>query len=357
MPISVRTALSLDVVVSCVVRVKWDVPVKNKLPLERLISRNQLATSVLPLLVFAINLFAANHSPAGQIMYIGTEFGSTIAKYENGLVSAFVTSPLFNGPGTLAVGLDGTLYVSNYNDNAIFKVSPSGTVTTITTLPGGADVAGLAIDHSGNIYASMYTGGKIIKITPAGIASDFAFTSLPAGGVCDSSGNFYVRDRASPNIKQYSPAGALIGLHSSPVLTHMYQLAIDSQDNIYNGNWHGSPFGSPNANAIVKTPQPFGTPSTIFVPSGGAHPLSDPFSLAFDSGGNLWVTSLNNNTINEYNSSGVYLSSITLNFHPGSIAFSVVPEPNTGTLAIIAGGFLLRRVRKSAWPTGSTINR
>jgi sugar lactone lactonase YvrE len=352
MPISCRTALSLDVVVSCVVRVKWDVAVKNKLPLERLISRNQFVTFVLPLLVFAIIVFATNHSPAGQIMYIGTESGSTIKKYEDGLVSDFVTSPLFNAPGTLAVGQDGTLYVSNYNDNAIFKVSPSGTVNTITTLPGPADVSGLAIDHSGNIYASMYGGGKIVKITPAGITSDFAFTSLPARGVFDSSGNFYVRDSVSANMKQYSPTGTLIGYHSSSVLNHMFDLAIDSQDNIYNGNAHGNPTRpTPNSNAIIKTPQPFGTPSVLFVPAGGAHPLSDPYSLAFDSGGNLWVTSLNNNIINQYNSSGVYLSSITLNFHPGIIAFSIVPEPSTGILAIIAGAFLLRRVRKSAWPT------
>jgi len=124
--------------------------------------------------------------------------------------------------GGLSQGADGNYYGTtsaggtNYNNNpsgTIFKVTPSGALTTIynfcsqqTCADGIAPLAGLIRASDGNFYGTVSGGGTtgagtVFRITPSGTlstlhnfcsASDCGDGSTPEGGVIQGSdGNFY----------------------------------------------------------------------------------------------------------------------------------------------------------------------
>lgn len=142
----------------------------------------------------------------------------------------------FNGPGGIVMDHLGNLYVSD-NHNLIRKILQDGTVSTfagkvINTPPGfangtGPDAnfslpGGLAVDAVNNIYVADYQNNMIRKITPAavvttlsghldkGSANGTALTatfSHPMGVAVDASGNIYVTDNGNNTVRKISASG------------------------------------------------------------------------------------------------------------------------------------------------------
>jgi uncharacterized repeat protein (TIGR03803 family) len=142
---------------------------------------------------------------------------------------AYPTSPLVQG-------LDGNFYGTtalggaNF-DGTIFKVTPSGTVTTIynscsqSGCADGGEPAALVLATDGNFYGTNAIGGggegTVFKITPQGaLTTLYAFTnggSPHAGLVQAPDGNFYgttVSDNGFGTVFKITPQGALTTLYS-----------------------------------------------------------------------------------------------------------------------------------------------
>ena len=74
-----------------------------------------------------------------------------------------------------------------------------------------------------------------------------------------------------------------------------------------------------------------------------------PEGLAFDSAGNLFAASINNNTIEKINSSGTVTVFVNSGLNsPHDMAVQPVPEPSTWALlavglGVVLGGMRLRR--------------
>src|SRR5436309_2119411 len=75
----------------------------------------------------------------------------------------------------------GNLYVTDANNFTIRKITPAGQVTTLAGSPGQSgygdgtgsaarfsDTIGVAVDSAGNVYVADYGNQTIRKITPAG---------------------------------------------------------------------------------------------------------------------------------------------------------------------------------------------
>lgn len=188
---------------------------------------------------------------AGNI-YVGELFNYKIRKITPaGIVTTFAGSGTsgatdatgiaasFNYPNGLCLDASGNMFVADYFNNTVRKITPLGVVTTFagSGTAGAIDALGLAasfngpsgicIDASGNLYVSDFVNNKIRKITPAGMVSIFAGSgavgSLDAtgigasfngpGGICsDVSGNLYVSDTYNHKIRQISPAGVVTTL-------------------------------------------------------------------------------------------------------------------------------------------------
>jgi hypothetical protein len=102
------------------------------------------------------------------------------------------TSASFRSPEGVAVDGAGNVYVVEYINNKILKITPAGVVSTLAgTGTVGADDGpgasssfynpfGVAVDGAGNVYVADYNNQKIRKLTPANsLASTPALTAAP----------------------------------------------------------------------------------------------------------------------------------------------------------------------------------
>ncbi len=76
----------------------------------------------------------------------------------------------------------------------------------------GSGPDGLAFDKSGNLYVANFFDNTVDKITPGGVVSTFINTGLngPKGLAFDSSGNLFVANFNIGEIAEYNSSGALI---------------------------------------------------------------------------------------------------------------------------------------------------
>ncbi len=141
----------------------------------------------------------------------------------SGRVDGVGANARFNSPWGLALDPAGSLYVTDHNNNTIRKIAPDGTVSTLAGLAGTAGSAdgqggaarfngpwGLAVDGVGNVYVTDYWNSTIRRITPSGLVTTVAGVagisgsadglgsasrfSNPTGVAVDLNGNVYVAD-------------------------------------------------------------------------------------------------------------------------------------------------------------------
>jgi hypothetical protein len=168
-------------------------------------------------------------TPAGQV---STFAGNGVKALINGTGS----NASFFKPQGIAIDASGNLYVADWGNYAIRKITPAGVVTTLagSGISGTADGAGasasftgptnIIADQSGNLYVTDQSsqGSRIRMITPAGvvttIAGNNALTSTdgigtsasfyyPWGITIDNTGNLYISDRSSNKIRKLSVTG------------------------------------------------------------------------------------------------------------------------------------------------------
>ena len=153
---------------------------------------------------------------------------TTLAGNSAGLADASGVAAKFSNPAGLTMDASGTLYVADEFNNAIRRVTPDGTVTTLAGggSSGSADGTGtsaqfnlpkgLTIDRSGNLYVSEIGSHVIRKVTPSGVVTTLAGGSegyadglgsaarfdYPAGLALDANGYLYISDSINNVIRR-----------------------------------------------------------------------------------------------------------------------------------------------------------
>jgi sugar lactone lactonase YvrE len=120
----------------------------------------------------------------GPNLFVASQNNSTIFEVSSGgSVQDFVDNTssggLINGPTSLVLGPDGNLYVYNSGSSEITTVSPSKAVSHFVKLDSAAagPYAGLAFDNSGNLYVTNWTNNTISRITPPPLVEGQPFTN------------------------------------------------------------------------------------------------------------------------------------------------------------------------------------
>ena len=207
-----------------------------------------------------------------------------------------------------SVNIGGTCNVNG--GSSIFRYDPAGPPPSIFASNLRAP-RGLAFDSAGNLFVatnspddSCNAQGTIFKITPDGLMSTFA-TGFPVafvqGLAADSVGSLFLTSQASSNtepsnVYKITPNGTL-----SPFGTVSYAgwgVAIDINDNVYVATSGAAAY---QADGHIIRFAPDGTPDSVpyadhaEFPSTEVGLKSGPIGMAFDSSGNLFVSTGNAN--------------------------------------------------------------
>ena len=251
----------------------------------------------------------------------------------------------FASPTGLAADFSGNIYVADQDIHAIRKITGAGVVTTLAgpaSNSGSTDGAGsaaqfnyprgVAVDGSGNIYVADFRNSTIRKITSAGVVTTLAGLAgsvgstdgtgsaarfnLPTGVAVDAGGNVYVAGNRTHTIRKITSAGVVTtlagladtigsadGTGSAAGFNFPAGVAVDASGNVYVADYGDGLF---NSNNTIRKITSAGVVTTIggtvgFVGSadgtGSAAGFSGPFSIAVSNTGTLFVADSGNHRI------------------------------------------------------------
>ena len=325
-----------------------------------------------------------------------------------GLADGTGSAARFTQPLGTAADNAGNVYIADYYNNMIRKITPAGVVTT---LAGSADTgvdadgtgnaasfyqpSGVAVDSSGNVYVADTYNYTIRKITPAGVVTTLAGLAgnggsedgtgnaasfyQPSGVAVDSSGNVYVADTYNYTIRKITPAGVVTtlaglsgtsgsanGTGSSARFNNPTYLTVDSSGNVYVADTNNHTIRKiTSAGAVTTLAGLPGTRGSIDGTGNGAR-FSNPKGISVDGAGNLYVCDSGNRTIRKVTSSGVVTTlaglagNIALVNGTGSSARFIDPVgmavDGAGNLYVTESTSHIVRKGKSAKPEITAVN-
>jgi sugar lactone lactonase YvrE len=213
---------------------------------------------------------------------------TTLAGGQIGATDGAGTNASFNGPSGVAVDGFANVYVADEFNHTIRKILPDGTVTTLAGMAGSSGTA-----------------------DGAGSSARF---NHPSGLAIDEGGNLYVADIVNSLLRVVSPEGMVSTLAVLP--PYPAGIAVDNEANVYVAD---------TGYSVIFKIVPGGAVSTLAglarVPGAsdgiGTNALfSFPAGIAADSAGNVLVADTGNNTIRRIGTDGMVT---TLAGQPGRV--------------------------------------
>jgi sugar lactone lactonase YvrE len=274
-------------------------------------------------------------APGATITFAGSTIG-----YADGIGA----SALFANPTGITKDATGNFYVADRNNNRIRKITPGGVVTTFAgSGSGGAIVNGTGIaagfytpygitaDPSGNLYVGEYSNQAVRKITPAAVVTTLAGNGTtgnqngtgssatfnqPVGLAVDAIGNVFIADYLNNLIRKITPSGAVTtfagsgtaaltdGTGTAASFNGPFALAFDAAGNLIVADYLNHAVRKITPAGVVSTVAGNGTAGYTDA-TGTAARFNRPAGLAVDATGNIFICDAQNNRIRKITSTGV----------------------------------------------------
>ncbi len=239
------------------------------------------------------------------------------------------TSAMLQNPQSLATDTIGNVYIA---EGTIRKVDPSGIITTVWT-PSNSFFGLVAVDANGNLYAWSEADDIVYRMDPtraistaAGNGSAFdsgdggpaasSQLGLPRGMLLDASGNLLIADFTG-EVRKVNPQGIIsTSVTQVPNPQSPYQddtpqspwsVAYDSSGNLVIADYEADRILSYTPSGAVST-----IAGTEHMPgnSGDGGPatqakLGNPIDAIFDASGNLLISDVANHAIRKVDKNGI----------------------------------------------------
>ncbi|MBC5835531.1 T9SS type A sorting domain-containing protein [Flavobacterium sp. F372] len=292
---------------------------------------------------------------------------STVAGTTSGYLDGSVNIAQFKDPLGICTDNNGNIFVADRSNNRIRKIDASGTnmVTTIagSGVEGYADgigtsaifgaPTGICIDALGNLYVTDFWNFKIRKITPTGVVTTLAGSTQGfANGngtaaqfdyleqICiDALGNLYVADAGNSKIRKITPSGTvttvagttsgyLDGVGTIAKFDYPNGICIDGNNNLYVAEYFSHKIRKITPTGVVSTV----AGSTWGFTNGQSTTAQFryPTGIGRDTSGNLYVTDSGNNMIRKITLSGMvstYTGSENNGYLDGSLNNALFSNP------------------------------
>jgi sugar lactone lactonase YvrE len=293
------------------------------------------------------NVFVAD-SGNHNIRRISNGSVSTIAGTPGiaGRADGVGTAALFNAPQGIAVDAAGNVYVADTNNSTVRKIAPGGAVTTLAGVAGSTGSGdgnggsarfnypvGLAVDAAGVVYVADFGNSVIRKVTGNGDVTTFAGAAQQAGNVdgaggaarfdhpmavsVDAGGNVYVADTSSQTIRMISPSGGVSTRAGRPGFGGRSDGSGSGARFFYPAGLAatagGTVYIADTGNHVLRVMSPGGDVGTLAGSigqtgstdaSGSAALFAYPDGIAVDGGGNVVVADRNNHVIRRITAGG-----------------------------------------------------
>lgn len=328
-----------------------------------------------------LSLFFVPLVAQGQI--IKTVAGSgTVGGYSGD--GAAATSALLKSPAGTVLDASGNLYICEFDNSIVRKVSPTGIITTFVGngMPGYSgdggpasaarlkNPVGIAKDAAGNIYICDYGNHCIRKVNAAtniittiagtsasgyngdGIAATSAQLSFPLCVTVAPSGDVYFTDGNNQRVRKINTndtISTVAGIGTSGFagdggpataarVANPFGIALDEAGNIYFSDQSNNRIRKINSAGVISTIA--GTGTVGYSGDGGAATLAQlntPIEVSLDTGGHLLVADRHNNCVRRIKlSTGI----ITTVAGTGAAGFSGDGGPATAAQLNEVGGVM-----------------
>lgn len=294
-------------------------------------------------IIFSCSKSSSTNGPKSSNT-VSTYTGSVTAGTSNGTGN----SAKFTYPSSLVSGvINGipVMYVGDFGNNLVRAVNLSSAAVTILAGSGAAGLvngpaataqfngtANIVFDGSGNLFVADEENNVIREITPAGNVTTIAGTgtagykdgaasvaqfNFPEGMVFDNNGNLYVADGHNNVIRKINistgmvstyagtaTAGFTNGAVGSATFNDPYGMAIDASGNLYVTDIQNNCIRKITvSSAMVSTFAGNGTKGLTNGTSATAT-FNYPLGCIFDAGGNMFIADTYNNVIRRVSATG-----------------------------------------------------
>jgi len=280
---------------------------------------------------------------------ISTVAGTGVAGYSGDGGPA--TAGMINHPAQIAMDGAGNVYFAETNNNIIRKISTTGIISTVAGTgavgysgDGGPATAatlnapyGVDVDAAGNLYISDFSNSVMRKVSTAGIITTIAGNGTlgysgdggPATAAAmhfpgffrlDHLGNIFISDNGNHAVRKVSTTGIITtiagtgvigysgdgGPATNATLNYPNGIWVDLAGNVYIGDADNNVIRLVNTAGIIHTFA--GTGVASFSGDGGpatAATMNIPQAIYGDNAGNLYIPDTRNSRIRVVNAAGI----------------------------------------------------
>jgi streptogramin lyase len=296
-------------------------------------------------------------------VWIANTAGSTAVEYSpiGELLGSYDPGSVLNFPWGIAIDTSGNAWLADTGNNDIVGLDPSGNQVGSALTGGGLnfDVA-IAISGTNDLWAlnddggpghrgslSLFTSGLPVSPAPFGFWDVELTVSTPSALAVDSSGNAWTTDYNEWSITKLDSmgndiddedaddplaiamgAGGTVWIYDQDNQVTVYTvgdntqigaqiagspfsggglnasnhggIAVDGAGNAWISNYNGNSLSEFGTSGALSPP--FSAPNSTALGYGTAAGLSDPWGIAIDGSGNIWVANNagGNNTVTEF---------------------------------------------------------